>query len=277
MSELPTIKLKGFKHHPAADIFPMLAEDSVGFKATFEDIKANGMHTAVWMCNGEVLEGRHRVRILEMLGKEELSPYTHYRNYEGNDPYGFVLSMNLHRRHLNASQRAMVAAKLANLGVGTNQSTKGSGPSIEEAAKLLNVGHASVERAKIVLAKGDPSLIAAVEQGDVAVSPAAAEVKQQEVSSSNSPAKTTRKRRKNSGGSGVQDDPPDHSMKKYKAFLGAVLDALAKWPKDAETAGDWRDYALEKLKEVMTETWSEPDVGEGDDEAGDEQPAAQLQ
>ena len=176
MTDLLTIKLKGLKHHPAAGIFPMLAEDSVGFKATYEDIKANGMHTAVWMCNGEVLEGRHRVRILELLGKEELRPYADYRNYEGNDPIGFVISMNLHRRHLNESQRAMVAAKLASLEVGANQHGKGQGTSIDVASKLLNVGRASIDRAKVVLTKGDPSLIAAVEQGDVAVSAAASTV-----------------------------------------------------------------------------------------------------
>jgi hypothetical protein len=37
------------------------------------------------------------------------------RVYAGNDPLGFILAMNLHRRHLNESQRAMVAAKLANM------------------------------------------------------------------------------------------------------------------------------------------------------------------
>ena len=42
----------------------------------------------------------------------------------------------------------MVAAKLASRKLGDNQHSKG--PSIEEASRLLNVGHASVERAKMV-------------------------------------------------------------------------------------------------------------------------------
>jgi hypothetical protein len=35
--------------------------------------------------------------------------------YTGNDPLAFVLSKNLHRRHLSESQRAMIAEELANM------------------------------------------------------------------------------------------------------------------------------------------------------------------
>lgn len=55
------------------------------------------------------------------------------------------------RLHLNASQRGMVAAELANLGEGRPSKTPQiQGVSTEQAAKLLNVGHASVETAKAV-------------------------------------------------------------------------------------------------------------------------------
>jgi hypothetical protein len=46
----------------------------------------------------------------------------------------------------------------------------------EQAAGLLNVGVASVERARTVIDSGDPNLIEAVERGDVSVSGAAKQV-----------------------------------------------------------------------------------------------------
>src|SRR5262245_6713940 len=65
----------------------------------------------------------------------------------------------------------MVAAKLATLKLADNQHSEG--PSIEGASRLLNVGHASVERARAVQRAGTPELIHAVERGAVSVSAAA--------------------------------------------------------------------------------------------------------
>ena len=69
--------------------------------------------------------------------------------YSGDDPLGFVVSHNLHRRHMNESQRGMVGAKLANLPrgnpSGTNESID-SLPSRKEAGEMLNVGITSTGR-----------------------------------------------------------------------------------------------------------------------------------
>lgn len=81
----------------------------------------------------------------------------------------FVLGKNLHRRHLNTSQRTLVAAKLANLQNGSNQhkakeGTQNCAPmSVEDAAKVLNVSPRSVTSGKQVLDGGSKELIAAVE------------------------------------------------------------------------------------------------------------------
>jgi len=46
--------------------------------------------------------------------------------FKGDNAAKDVISWNLHRRHLNESQRAMVAAKLANIKIGDNQHIGGS-------------------------------------------------------------------------------------------------------------------------------------------------------
>ena len=162
--------IKQYDFHPLADLFPMLDKESIGFKALIEDIKANRQHEPVWLYEGKILDGRNRYNACQHLGKDVLT-----REYIGRDPIGFVLSINLHRRHLNASQRAMVAAKLATFTHGGDRSKAPIGGLTDaEAAKLLNVGERSVERARQVLAKGDPSLIEEVEQGQTSVAAAAA-------------------------------------------------------------------------------------------------------
>ena len=89
-----------------------------------------------------------------------------------DDPAGFVVSMNLHRRHLTASQRAMIAARLATRPRGSNQHGSNETPSQAEAAASLKVSHATVKRAASVLASGSPELVQAVTDGAVSVSAA---------------------------------------------------------------------------------------------------------
>jgi hypothetical protein len=62
----------------------------------------------------------------------------------------------------------MVAAKLANLPLGGNQHSEGT--PIGVASQLLNVGERSIQRAKVVLRRGDPALVKQVEVGRVPVS-----------------------------------------------------------------------------------------------------------
>ncbi len=102
-----------------------------------------------------------------------------YRKWNGKGSLvSFVVSLNLHRRHLDESQRGMVAAKVATV----RQGERTDLPSIDgrlsqtQAATLLNVSNKTVERASKVLKHGDKKLIAAVESGEVTVSAAAQHV-----------------------------------------------------------------------------------------------------
>ena len=66
-------------------------------------------------------------------------------------PQAFVVSKNLHRRHLTISQRQMVAAHMATMEQGSRTDLEPSADSqkvsVSEAAKLLNVGERGVHHA----------------------------------------------------------------------------------------------------------------------------------
>jgi len=158
-------KQQEYEFHPIANIFPLITgEEFERFKA---DIETRKQQEPIWLHEGKILDGRNRYRACKEL---RLTPDA--KRYEGDDPLGFVLSANLHRRHLRESQRALVAAKLARLPLGANQHNK-EGTSIQAASKRLNVGKASVELARKVLDSGTPELVKAVEENRVAVSAAA--------------------------------------------------------------------------------------------------------
>src|SRR6476661_6038265 len=162
-----------YEFHPCANIFPMMEKDE--FNALKEDIrKAEKLLHPIAFFEGKILDGRHRYKACkEVFVKPdfiELPPTT--------DPLAYVISANEKRRHLSQSQRALIAARLADYKLGDNQHSAMAGLSIEKASKLLNVSEASVNRCKKVLADGIPELVQMVEQDKVAASVAEEVAKQ---------------------------------------------------------------------------------------------------
>jgi N6-adenosine-specific RNA methylase IME4/ParB-like chromosome segregation protein Spo0J len=154
------------KFHPLADIFPLMEGEE--FDALVTDIKANGVREPIVVHEDMILDGRNRYRACEIAGVDPA-----YTVYTGDDPIAYVVSLNLRRRHLDESQRAMVAAKLATLRRGDNQHAQICAPSQEKAAELLNVSRRTVQHAREVQDHGTPELVQAVERGAVSVSAAA--------------------------------------------------------------------------------------------------------
>src|SRR5208283_4755381 len=125
-------------HHSLANIFPLL--DGGEFAALAEDIRANGLREPIVLFEGDILDGRNRYRACIAAGVDP-----RFEIYDGNDPLAYVISLNLKRRHLDESQRAMVAAKIANMGEGRPSKTSPIGEVSQlQAAKMLNVGKRSV-------------------------------------------------------------------------------------------------------------------------------------
>lgn len=157
----------GIRWHPYAELFPWI--EGAAFDEFVEDIRQRGVLEPIVMFEGQLLDGRNRYMAARKLGIKY--PVTEYR---GKDPLGYVLSKNLARRHLNESQRAMVAAKLAKLDHGVRQTGKFSDvPTQSQAAEKLNVSDRTLRSARIVQEEGTPELVEAVEHGEVAVSTAA--------------------------------------------------------------------------------------------------------
>jgi N6-adenosine-specific RNA methylase IME4 len=152
--------------HPLANIFPLI--EGYEFAGLVDDIRTHGLRKPVVLFESRILDGRNRYRACLAADIE-----CRFETYTGDDPISYVISLNLRRRHLDESQRAMVAAKLATLRLGDNQHAPIGAPSQDKAADLLNVGRRTVQRAREVQEQGAPELVQAVERGTVSVSAAA--------------------------------------------------------------------------------------------------------
>lgn len=150
-------------HHPLAALFPMLPDDEL--RRLADDIAARGQEQPVWLFDGKILDGRNREAACALLG---IDAWT--KEYEGPDPLGFVLSLNLHRRHLTESQRAMAAARIVDWERGINQSTAGpANLQTREASRRLSISERAVMAAKRVRDQGIEQLSDAIRDGRISV------------------------------------------------------------------------------------------------------------
>lgn len=163
------------KCHPDAERFPLLT--AAEFDKLVSDIKEHGLREPGWLDrDGRILDGRNRDAACRQLGIE-----MRWKTYEGEPgtELAFILSLNLHRRHLSEDQRAAIAADLANLEQGDNRFTvdRPTGQSISqaEAAKAMKVSPRRARRAAAVK-KHDPKLLDEVKAGKKKLSAATKEI-----------------------------------------------------------------------------------------------------
>lgn len=172
--------------HPLAELIPAMTDAE--YADLLADVKANGQLEPITLHQGKILDGRHRARACEELG---LEPTT--RDYEGDSPAAYVLSLNVKRRSLSVSQRAALAveflpqleeeARKRQLG-GLKRGTEPPSASkdadgtperpvraVDRAGELVGVSGASVDRAKRVK-QNDPESYERVKAGIVSVNEA---------------------------------------------------------------------------------------------------------
>jgi N6-adenosine-specific RNA methylase IME4 len=159
------------KFHPYAEVFPLMSDAQLEELA--EDILTYGLYESIVLHpDGSILDGRNRWLACEKVGVEPK-----LRTWRGSDPLAYVISENVKRRHLNESQRAMVAARVATMGHGgdrrSDQAANLPVETQESAARALGVAERSVRSARKVQIEGSKDLVAAVDAGEVAVSLAA--------------------------------------------------------------------------------------------------------
>lgn len=165
--------------HPLANLFPLI--EGADFADLVADVRANGLREPVVVYDGQILDGRNRYRACKAAGVPVRTV-----TYEGDDALRFVVSLNLRRRHLTENQRAVVAAKISNLGEGRPKENSANLPSflqpaapasapisVARAAEMMNVSERSVTSAKAVLRNGVSELVDKVSAGEVSVSTAA--------------------------------------------------------------------------------------------------------
>ncbi|MER5348933.1 ParB/RepB/Spo0J family partition protein [Kitasatospora sp. NPDC002551] len=144
------------KIHPYADMFPLLAEDEMHDLA--EAIKTHGLLEPIVLGpDGVLLDGRNRLAACERAG---VTPT--FTTYTGTDQVAYILSANVHRRHISAGQRAMVQAMYLSL----------SGHSLRTHAKLHAISRTRLSLANTVL-KTAPDLADRVRDGKLPLDTAA--------------------------------------------------------------------------------------------------------
>lgn len=279
--------------HPLADLFPLIEGEE--FAHLVASIRANGLREPITMLDGQILDGRNRYRACLEAGVEP-----RFEDYAGDDPHAFVADKNLHRRHLKESQRAMIAAGMATLKRGENRMksndvqicTSASPPSIERAAKLMNIGYRTVSLAKFVMANGTAAEVAAVRDGRATASSIAKQIR----------AGTPAEDRDLGGHNGKVASVARHERKKRVrmksqvwAQLRQAMEAFASLPRPADAVAAARAmdrtrfvdknlfHTLQWLKDFSNE-WNartaaeiHGDVEDGDDHAGNRNVAAGAQ
>lgn len=170
--------------HVFARMFPMISDEELVDLA--ESIAGAGLLERIVIFQGQILDGRNRYRaIVEALQRPLTEDELEVFAGDEEQALEYVKAKNLNRRHLTASQRAMLAAEFAALKSGeqATPSINQSGgvrpadrPGVLPTAKIADafgVSDRMVQKARTVRELGAPHIQQMVAQGELAVDKAA--------------------------------------------------------------------------------------------------------
>lgn len=100
------IELKKYKYHKLSNIFPLMEGEN--FDGFVEDMRLHGQLEIGVLFEGKILDGRNRYRACQIL---EI-PFDCKELPDGVSALDYVISINLHRRHLTTAQRAAIGLLL---------------------------------------------------------------------------------------------------------------------------------------------------------------------
>ena len=180
--------MKDVPFHEAADIFPLMMGDD--FDGLVNDIRDRGQMSPIELLDGEIIDGRNRYRAcLEVPCEPDFCDVDGLPEAK-DDPVAYVVSMNLHRRHLTPSQCAIASAKAEKASGTQGKAAKGrkkrkpksvvenspqqnGGKARDKAGEQFGISGKTHDAGVKVLDQGSATLVKAVETGDVSVSAAA--------------------------------------------------------------------------------------------------------
>lgn len=256
------MKTTPYENHPIANIFPEMGEDEL--KALAADIKKNGLQDRIVLHEDKVLDGRHRQKACIMAGVEP--GYIGFaalgEDVRKQGPLNYVISRNLHRRHLTTSQRSQIAVELipafqkaeeearksaevtAPKGATSSdakeagkeddkKSKSKGGKTTAKVAKAMGVSPRSVERAKKI-AKESPEKAAKIKAGK----------------------STVGKETRNISAEQKRKQALADAHKRLKQFGIDAKHELFKTPKDALVVAGQSDAELKRTTPLLNAGWS---------------------
>lgn len=171
-----------YKLHPLCTLFPRILDED--FISLTQDIKTHGLREPITVHDGFILDGGNRYRACLSAGVEPV-----FVEFTGESITSFVLSANLHRRHLSAGQRAAI--------VSTVQDWSNAHPShrkegcnvapLSTVADRMEQSNASERTQQMAdkVAKASPELAKQVAHGEISLPKALKQITPQKQESAN--------------------------------------------------------------------------------------------